>query len=95
MTGKNYYWRSFIMKKQPFYRNTVAMLLRCFSIASMLVWITIFLRGLYLYATFGWSMGYKSTLGFIFVPFMILITEALHTKAVEYGNYLFQKKNAD
>ncbi|WGN89557.1 hypothetical protein [Ligilactobacillus faecis] len=82
-------------QKQPFYRNKVAMLLRCFSIASIIGWITVFLRGTYLYLILGWDLGFISTVYFIAAPFITVFIEMLHNKAVEYGNYLFKQKFTD
>lgn len=80
------------MKKQPFYRNKVAMLLRTFSYVNLFALVIVFLRVMYLYLILGWEPGLKSTLYLIFDPFIIVITEALRVKAVEYGTQLFNEK---
>ncbi len=78
--------------KQPFYRNKAAMILRTFSLGNVVMACAIFLRGVYLYMTLGWTLGFYSTLYIIFVPFIIATIEMLHTEAVEYGNQLFEQK---
>ncbi len=78
--------------KQPFYRNKAAMILRTFSLVNAVMAFATFLRGVYLYMSLGWTLGVYSTLYIIFVPFIIATTELLHTKAVEYGNKLFEQK---
>lgn len=81
--------------KQPFYRNKVAIGLRLFSFANLLAVTAVFLRGLYLFLFLGWTLGFWSTIYLIFAPIMIVASELGHTKAVEYGNYLFNQKTVE
>lgn len=83
------------MEKQPFYRNKVAMLLRVFSCVNLITLMITFWRVMYWCLILGWEPGFKSTLYLVFDPFVVLISEMLRTKAVDYGTRLFNEKSVD
>lgn len=80
------------MKKQPFYRNKVAIALRMLSILNIILILAIFLRGIYLYVYLGWTISAGTFLVALLGTFAIIIIETLHNKAVVYGNKIYNKK---
>ena len=80
------------MKKQPFYRNKVALALRALSILNVVLILAIFLRATYLYIYLGWTISTGAFLVALLGTIAIIIIEDLHNKAVDYGNEIYNKK---
>ena len=80
------------IKKQPFYRNKVALALRMLSILNVLLILAIFLRATYLYIYLGWIISTGAFLTALLGTIAIIIIEALHDKAVDYGNKIYNQK---
>lgn len=80
------------IKKQPFYRNKVALALRMLSILNVVLILAIFLRAIYLYIYLGWTISTGSFLIALLETIAIIIIEDLHNKAVDYGNKIYNKK---
>ena len=80
------------IKKQPFYRNKVALVLRILSILNIVLILAIFLRATYLYIYLGWTISTGAFLVALLGTISIIIIEDLHNKAVDYGNEIYNKK---
>ena len=80
------------MKKQPFYRNKVALALRILSILNIVLILAIFLRATYLYIYLGWTISTGAFLVALLGTIAIIIIEVLHDKAVDYGNKIYNQK---